>query len=88
MYDESMSIKTLSWFKYAILLHLIGGILMYSNSHILPVKNEDMNTSFSESTSGYTEYYSFGSINSVHLSVYIGFILALVGLYIIWRVFI
>jgi hypothetical protein len=88
LYDESMAINTLSWFKYAIVLHLIGGILMYSNSYILPIKDEDMSTSFTESTSGYTDYYSFGSINSVHLSVYIGFIVGIIGLYLIWRIFI
>lgn len=34
--DHSLAIETLKWFKYAIVLHVIGGILMYSNSAILP----------------------------------------------------
>lgn len=48
MYDENLAIQTLSWYKYAILLHLIGGILMYSNANILPVAAEDLKTQFNE----------------------------------------
>ena len=34
--DESLALRILSLFKFAIILHLIGGILMYANSNILP----------------------------------------------------
>ena len=44
MYDESMALGTLSWFKYGVVLHLIGGILMYSNSNILPIRKDQMKT--------------------------------------------
>jgi len=30
-FDETLALKTLSWFKFALVLHFIGGILMYSN---------------------------------------------------------
>ena len=36
--DESLALRTLDWYKYALVLHVIGGILMYSNASILPVK--------------------------------------------------
>ncbi len=34
--DQSLSLSILAWFKFAVILHLIGGILMYANSNILP----------------------------------------------------
>lgn len=39
MMDQYLAKNTLSWFKYALVLHIIGGMLMYSNSAILPVKD-------------------------------------------------
>jgi len=39
MMDQFLAKNTLSWFKYALVLHIIGGMLMYSNSAILPVKD-------------------------------------------------
>lgn len=36
--DHYLAEQTLKWFKFALVLHLIGGMLMYSNSSILPVK--------------------------------------------------
>lgn len=88
MYDENLAIKTLSWYKYAVVLHLIGGILMYSNSNILPVPKEALKTRFSKLTANYTSYYSFGSIESVPLSIYIGFIVGMILLYVVWRILI
>ena len=36
MYNSYLAKKTLYWFKYIILLHIIGAVLMFSNSSILP----------------------------------------------------
>lgn len=36
--DENLALRTLRWFKYALMLHVIGAVLMYSNSDILPEK--------------------------------------------------
>lgn len=88
MLDEKMSVRTLGWFKYAILLHLVGGILMYSNNSILPVYSGASKTSYDDEISTYTTFFTFGSLNSVHMSVYIGFFACLIALYIVWRVFI
>ena len=41
MYNSYLPRKTLEWFKYILLLHIIGGVLMYSNSSILPY-NENL----------------------------------------------
>ena len=40
--DENLATRTLYWFKYALLLHVIGAICMYSNSDILPDKEENI----------------------------------------------
>lgn len=39
-FDHSLAFRTLWWFKLALVTHLIVGILMLSNSKILPVKKE------------------------------------------------
>lgn len=39
--DEKLTLQVLGLFKYAVILHFIGGILMYSNAAILPVPAED-----------------------------------------------
>ena len=36
MYNSYLARKTLYWFKYIILLHIIGAVFMFSNSSILP----------------------------------------------------
>lgn len=47
-----------------------------------------MKTSFDSSISDYTKHYSFGSLDSIHMAVYIGCILGLIALYLFWRIFI
>ena len=41
MYNSYLARKTLYWFKYIILLHIIGAIFMYSNSSILPYRDRN-----------------------------------------------
>ena len=36
MYNSYLARKTLKWFKYIILLHIVGAVFMFSNSSILP----------------------------------------------------
>lgn len=36
-FDELLSLEISWWFKIGLLLHLVAGILMFSNSKILPV---------------------------------------------------
>jgi len=40
-YDSLLARKTADWFKWALVLHLIGGVLMLSNSSILPSIDDD-----------------------------------------------
>jgi hypothetical protein len=39
-FDEQLSLKITNWFKLGVVLHLIVGILMFSNAKILPVTQE------------------------------------------------
>ena len=39
-FDDFLAKKTILWHKYALLLHLVGGCLMLSNSSILPSKTK------------------------------------------------
>lgn len=39
--DESLALNMILWFKYALILHLIGGLLMLSNTEILPIRVQD-----------------------------------------------
>ena len=63
--DHRLAIQILGWMKVAVLLHLAGGILMYSNSNILPVQVKDFQNSAAATLGNYTKGYSFGSINSI-----------------------
>jgi hypothetical protein len=64
--DEKLALKILWWYKLALLLHLIVGILMYSNARILPVGEILKSTVYTESLGDeYQNYYSFGNIGTV-----------------------
>ena len=40
MYNSYLARKTLQYFKYILILHIIGAIFMYSNSAILPFERK------------------------------------------------
>lgn len=88
-YDEQLALQVNWWFKIGIILHLIVGILMFSNSHILPV-----GTSFTDGTQGEDigsqaeSVYSFGNITSIHMGFFMGVILFIILCYIIYRLFV
>lgn len=37
MFDSYIARKSLSWFKYILLLHCLGFLIMFSNSEIIPL---------------------------------------------------
>ena len=37
MFDSYLARKSLNWFKYILLLHCLGFIVMFSNSEIIPI---------------------------------------------------
>ena len=86
--DQSLSLSILSWFKFAVILHLIGGILMYANSNILPTYSSSINSAKQYAIAEVVSTFQFGSLNTTQLFVWIGFMLAKIGLYIIYRLLI
>ena len=63
--------KTLVWFKYIIVMHVIGGILMYSNSSILPYQEDNERKSLSELLDSYThETYDNSEFMSIRMIIY------------------
>jgi len=82
--DEKLALSILWWYKLALLFHLIVGILMFSNARILPVGQIMKNTVYTESLGDYEGYYSFGNIGTVQLGVFIGLI---VGIFCVWVLF-
>ena len=40
MFDSYIARKSLNWFKYILLLHCIGFVVMFSNSEIIPLMIE------------------------------------------------
>jgi len=64
-FGEHMSLKILWWFKMALVFHFILGVLMYSNSHILPVGKKFSKTVYSSDLKDFNEEFTFGNIGTV-----------------------
>lgn len=86
--DEYLAKHSLSWYKYALVLHIIGGMLMYSNSSILPIKDTILDTSFGKEFSKYSKNFNFGTVTSTLMAVYIAVFVSIVALYLVYRLFI
>jgi hypothetical protein len=87
MMDQYLAINTLKWYKYALVLHIVGGMLMYSNSAILPVKDSITSTQFGKQFSSYTKNFNFGTVTSKLMAIYIAVFVSLIALYLIYRLF-
>lgn len=48
MFDSYIARKSLNWFKYILLVHCIGFLLMFSNSEIIPLMQESSQATSSE----------------------------------------
>jgi len=86
--DEDLSRRAALWYKYALLLHLLGAVFMYSNSAILPDKDILNTKKFGKAIKFYVHLFSWGTVTSVHVSLYIGFCIAIAATYIIWKLII
>lgn len=86
--DESLALKTLAWFKYALVLHVIGAVYMYSNSNILPDKNEMTNNKLGKKIQQYVHSHIWTKVNSLHISIYLGVCMAILALYLVWKILI
>jgi len=85
-FDEKMAMRTLWWFKLAIVFHLIVGVLMLSNSHILPTKEEHSDIDYADDNiNSYLTSYSFGNTGTVHMAFFILITGGIIVVYIVWR---
>lgn len=86
-FDEKLALHTQGYLKVAVLLHMIVGILMLSNSHILPVKKKAQSANYTdENAEYYMSTYTFGNMGTVHMKMFVGFIMTIAFLYFIWKV--
>lgn len=68
--DDTLIRESLKYYGFAVILHLIGGVLMYSNANILPTISE---TQWQEQIEEYDSYYSFGNLQSRIMIGYVCF---------------
>lgn len=77
--DDTLISESQRYSGFAIFLHLLGGILMYSNAKILPTVEQ----SFHDSISEYGSYYSFGNLVSPVMISYIVFFALMIAIYLL-----
>ena len=77
--DDTLISESQRYSGFAILLHLLGGILMYSNAKILPTIEQTFHDSISE----YDSYYSFGNLGSPVMISYIVFFALMIAIYLL-----
>ena len=77
--DDTLIKESQRYYGLAVMLHLVGGVLMYSNAKILPTIHQ----SFQDTISEYESYYSFGNLGSTMIISYICFFAAMIALYLI-----
>lgn len=86
MLDQYLAKNTVMLYKYAALLHFIGGTLMITNSAILPSADSGK-VQFAVKVRGYVKRYSHGLIQSINSSVYVAILAAIIVCFILWRLF-
>jgi hypothetical protein len=93
-FSEDLALKSMKWFKYALALHLICGMLMYSNSSILPYASESEEDDFNRMLNGFmpraitqNAHYKSAAITARGIA-YMMFFVVLACIYWIWTVFI
>jgi len=82
--DNYIGRSSIFWHKYALLLHLIGGVLMLSNSDILPSIKDNAAKLWLESleNSGFKKLAKF---MTQQMLFYVIVFLLLLALYLIWN---
>lgn len=85
--DDTMIQETFQYFGFAVLLHLIGGVLMYSNAQILPtVHSADTVSPYLDSIDSVERVYSFGNIDSTVMVSYLCFFAVILLVYLTYTV--
>jgi len=83
--DNYIAMRTLSWFKYALLLHVLIGVTMYSNNEILRtnVSNEWFVNNFEDHLTG----FSMTQLLELHNVIFILAFFIMFFLWLFWNVF-
>ena len=82
-YDESMAMRSLNWFKFIILMHIVAGTVMYANSAITPSRYlvmESVNTLLAQAS---TEW-QIRNFFQLHIFAFVGLLALLIAIYILW----
>ena len=87
MFDSYIARKSLAWFKYILLLHCIGFIVMFSNSEIIPLMvNTDSDTDEDATMPQTTKEVTTEEIfKGKQTQIYFGVILLALLMYTVWR---
>lgn len=78
-FDHNFALDILSWFKFGVVFHLVLGILMYSSSHLLPVKYKFKLEKQTGTFAFLNEHYPFGSLGTNHISAFV-YVFVIIGL--------
>jgi len=83
-YDSFLARHTADWYKWALILHLIGGVFMLSNSSILPSIAEDYKVEYRE----YVRTFGLGKYReyiSAQMFVYVFTYAIILIIYLLWN---
>jgi len=84
-YDSFLAQHTADWYKWALFLHMIGGVFMLSNSSILPSIDDEQVTKYKEygkavGLGKYSEYIT------AQMFVYVATYLIILIIYLLWNI--
>lgn len=87
MFDDYIARSCVVWHKYALVLHLIGGVLMLSNSNILPSIQDSVASSWLHSLEHRWGFKRLSKLLTQQILFYAVVFLILLALYLIWNSF-
>jgi len=86
-FDSYLANQALGWWKYAVLLHLIGSCFMFVNSNILPPNTDkSYKVAFIEAMNSNDGGFEWTEFETMHMIWYILFGLTLIGVYLIYTI--
>jgi len=87
--DENLAKRTNTWLKFALFLHMLMGVMMFMNEDILPIEEEktENGSKFGRRINNVVNDYSYGTVDSTLVSIYLAIFSTGVAAYLIWRFF-
>lgn len=82
-YDSYLSKKSLQWYKFILLMHVIFGTIMYANSSICPSRQVFMDTAnkiLEEAATG----WKIRSFFQLHILMFLGLMALIAFIYLFW----